>query len=53
MRDFQEIASELAFLRERMVRSSAPVDARALEYDMLAALSTLRSRFLPSPYVHN
>lgn len=47
MRDFQEMASELAFLRERMVRGSAPADARTTEYAMLAAMSSLRAVFLP------
>jgi hypothetical protein len=49
MRDFQEMASELAFLRERMVHGSAPDDARHQEYAMLAAMSSLRGRFMPGP----
>jgi RsiW-degrading membrane proteinase PrsW (M82 family) len=48
MRDFQELGSELAFLRERMARGTAPPDAATQEYAMLATLSTLRARFLPS-----
>jgi RsiW-degrading membrane proteinase PrsW (M82 family) len=47
MRDFQELATELAFLRERMVRGTAPDDARCQEYAMLAAMSRLRGEFLP------
>jgi RsiW-degrading membrane proteinase PrsW (M82 family) len=47
MRDFQHTASELAFLRERMTRRSAPPDAPVHEYAMLAGLSQLRGRFLP------
>jgi RsiW-degrading membrane proteinase PrsW (M82 family) len=47
MRDFQEIASELAFLRERMAHGAAPEDARGQEYAMLAAMSALRGRFAP------
>lgn len=47
MRDFQEMASELAFLRERMIRGSAPQDARTTEYAMLASMSQLRAVFLP------
>jgi protease PrsW len=47
MRDFQELGSELAFLRERMVRGSAPADARTLEYAMLASMSSLRAQFVP------
>lgn len=47
MRDFQEMASELAFLRERMVRGSAPHDAQTTEYAMLASMSQLRAVFLP------
>jgi RsiW-degrading membrane proteinase PrsW (M82 family) len=49
MRDFQEMASELAFLRERMVRGTAPEDARHQEFVMLAAMSSSRGRFLPRP----
>lgn len=49
MRDFQEMASELAFLRERMVHGTAPPDARHQEYAMLAAMSALRGQFLPRP----
>jgi RsiW-degrading membrane proteinase PrsW (M82 family) len=48
MRDFQEMGSELAFLRERMARGSAPPDAATQEYAMLATLSSLRARFLPT-----
>ncbi|HET9654337.1 MAG TPA: PrsW family intramembrane metalloprotease [Kineosporiaceae bacterium] len=47
MRDFQELGSELAFLRERMVRGAAPADAQEQEYAMLAAMSALRGTFLP------
>ncbi len=47
MRDFQEVASELAFLRERMANRAAAPDARQQEYAMLASLSALRSDFLP------
>jgi RsiW-degrading membrane proteinase PrsW (M82 family) len=47
MRDFQEIGSELAFLRERMLRGSAPADAGTQEQAMLASMSTLRGQFLP------
>lgn len=49
MRDFQEMASELAFLRERMIRGTAPEGARHQEYATLAAMSALRGRFLPQP----
>jgi protease PrsW len=49
MRDFQEMASDLAFLRERMVRGAAPDDARQVEFAMLAAMAAMRSRFLPRP----
>jgi hypothetical protein len=49
MRDFQEMASELAFLRERMVRGTAPPDARQQEFAMLATMSAVRGRFLPRP----
>jgi RsiW-degrading membrane proteinase PrsW (M82 family) len=47
MRDFQELGSELAFLRERMARGTASPDAPNQEYAMLATLSSLRARFLP------
>ncbi|MBT0769340.1 PrsW family intramembrane metalloprotease [Kineosporia sp. J2-2] len=47
MREFQELGSELAFLRERMARGTASADAPTTEYAMLATLSRLRARFLP------
>jgi RsiW-degrading membrane proteinase PrsW (M82 family) len=47
MRDFQEVGSELAFLRERMERGTAAPDAATQEYAMLATVSALRARFLP------
>lgn len=47
MRDFQEMGSELAFLRERMVHGTAPEEARTLEYAMLARMSSLRGGFVP------
>lgn len=47
MRDFQELGSELAFLRERMVRGTAAQDAREQEHSILAAMSALRGWFLP------
>jgi RsiW-degrading membrane proteinase PrsW (M82 family) len=47
MRDFQELGSELAFLRERMVRGAEAQDAQEQEYAMLAAMSALRGTFLP------
>jgi len=43
------MASELAFLRERMVHGSASDDARRQEFAMLAAMAALRGRFLPRP----
>jgi RsiW-degrading membrane proteinase PrsW (M82 family) len=52
IRDFQELGSELAFLRERMVRGTAAPDAREQEYAMLAAMSALRGRFLPDWVSH-
>jgi RsiW-degrading membrane proteinase PrsW (M82 family) len=48
MRDFQELASELAFLRERMTRGTAPPDAPTQELATLAAMAQLRTRFLPA-----
>ena len=48
MRDFQELGSELAFLRERMERGSAPPYAPTEERAMLAAMSQLRTRFVPT-----
>ncbi|MFP5335035.1 MAG: PrsW family intramembrane metalloprotease [Actinomycetes bacterium] len=47
MRDFQEVATELAFLRERMSHGTAPDDAADTEVRMLQTLWHLRSRFLP------
>ena len=49
MRDFQELATELAFLRERMVRGTAPADAAETELRTLYTLWHLRSGFLPPP----
>jgi RsiW-degrading membrane proteinase PrsW (M82 family) len=48
MRDFQELASELAFLRERMARGTAPPDAQQDELAILGAMAQLRARFLPA-----
>lgn len=47
MRDFQELGSELAFLRERMRRGTAAADAPLQEQAMLAAMSAQRAAFLP------
>ncbi len=47
MRDFQELGSELAFLRERMQRGTAAAQSSTEEYAVLAAMSALRGRFLP------
>ena len=47
MRDFQELGSELAFLRERMQRGTAPPDAATQESAMLAAMTQLRTQFVP------
>jgi hypothetical protein len=47
MRDFQELGSELAFLRERMERGTAPDDAPTQEYGLLTAMTQLRTRFVP------
>jgi RsiW-degrading membrane proteinase PrsW (M82 family) len=49
MRDFQEFGSELAFLRERMVRGSASPDAPSHELALLAAMSARRAGFMPVP----
>lgn len=48
MRDFQAVASELAFLRERMEHRAAPPDAQQFELDMLQTMWQLRSGFLPA-----
>ena len=47
MRDFQELGSELAFLRERMERGAATPEAPTLEYGMLTAMTQLRMAFVP------
>jgi RsiW-degrading membrane proteinase PrsW (M82 family) len=47
MRDFQELASELAFLRERMTRGTAPHDAATTEVALLQTMWQLRRAFLP------
>jgi RsiW-degrading membrane proteinase PrsW (M82 family) len=49
MRDFQELATELAFLRERIAHGTAPDDATEQERRMLHTLWHLRTRFLPRP----
>lgn len=49
MRDFQELATELAFLRERIDHGTAPPDSGAAEVRMLQTMWHLRSRFLPRP----
>jgi protease PrsW len=51
MRAFQDFGSELAFLRERMVRGTAPPDAGLQELTLLAGLSDRRAAFLPDPAV--
>jgi hypothetical protein len=53
MRDFQELGSELAFLRERMVRGTEPADSRSHELALLAAMSAQRARFMPVPRAWN
>ncbi|GAB2674667.1 PrsW family intramembrane metalloprotease [Thalassiella azotivora] len=47
MRDFQELASEVAFLRERMRHGTAPSDASEVEHRMLVSMHHLRPRFVP------
>lgn len=47
MRGFQDLGSELAFLRERMTRGTAPADAASLEQRMLLTMWQLRLLFLP------
>ncbi len=49
MRDFQELGSELAFLRERIVRGSASPESRSHELALLAAMSAQRAQFMPVP----
>jgi len=46
MREFQDVGSELAFLRERMVRGAAAPDSRQHEYVMLTTMANLRRVFL-------
>ena len=46
MRDFQELASELAFLRERMLRRTAPDDAAQTEHWLLQTMWLRRSQLL-------
>jgi len=48
MRDFQELASEVAFLRERMEHRAAPSDAQQTELDLLRTMWQLRGGFLPA-----
>jgi protease PrsW len=49
MREFQELATELAFLRERMGHGTAPAHAPRLELQMLNGMVAARVRFLPQP----
>ena len=42
MRDFQDSASELALLRERMTRGAAGADAQDTERDLLGQISARR-----------
>jgi RsiW-degrading membrane proteinase PrsW (M82 family) len=49
MRAFQEQASELAFLRERMVNGTAAHDAQEVELRTLQTMWHLRRGFLPQP----
>lgn len=49
MRDFQELASEVAFLRERMTRGTASADAADSERRMLHGMWHLRPHFSPQP----
>lgn len=48
MRDFQELASEVAFLRERMEHRAAPPDAQQTELDLLRTMWQLRGGFMPA-----
>lgn len=47
MRDFQELAGDLAFLRERMLRRTAPRDAAQTEYRLLQTMWLRRAQLLP------
>lgn len=50
MRDFQELASELSFLRERIAHQAAPSNAQRTEADLLRTMWQLRLAFQPQPY---
>lgn len=47
MREFQDLGSELAFLRERMQRGTAGASAQRRELDLLQAMAQRRVLFLP------
>lgn len=49
MRSFQDTATELALLRERMRHGTAPRDARVVELEALYALGTARATLVPGP----
>ncbi len=49
MREFQDLGSELAFLRERMVHGAAGPGAARQEYSMLASMTALRQMFAGRP----
>lgn len=48
MRDFQELASELAFLRERMAKQAAAATAPQTEADLLRTMWHVRRDFQPT-----
>ena len=49
MRRFQSLASDVAFLRERMYRGTAPADAAEIEQRLLNDLGVQRRAFQPPP----
>jgi RsiW-degrading membrane proteinase PrsW (M82 family) len=49
LRQFQRAAVQLALLRHRMVRGTAPPDAAAREYDLLTTIASTRSLAVHRP----
>jgi hypothetical protein len=47
MKAFQELGSELAFLRERMIHGAAPPTSDVTELDLLQSMWELRRQFAP------
>jgi RsiW-degrading membrane proteinase PrsW (M82 family) len=52
LKRMQRAAVQLAFLRNRMLRGTAPRDARAREHDLLMLITSLRPAVAGAPQLH-